>query len=249
MIINISSVSHTRSLLKYCEKGGEIIHASKSFGNSDDIYHQMQEQEAFNTKCIKKTFHASIRIAPEDKGKLSIQDWIDISDRFAKKIGFENNIYAVYIHELGTAQEHSHIVSTRITDENLAVKNNYTKYKCMDFSREIENEYNLRKVIRKLEKFKAKEVFITKDHRTQTLQKIIISEMKSSKDLNELIINIENKHGIKTKVGKGIYFTDNHGVKKKGSEIHKNISIKGIHKFLKRNNIAKQNENTEEREL
>ncbi len=249
MIINISSVSHTKSLLAYCEKGGEIIHSNKSFGNSEQIHLQMQAQEALNTKCLKKTFHASIRIAPEDKGKLSIQDWIDISERFAKKIGFENNMYAVYIHEENTAKEHVHIVSSKINDENKSVKNNHTKFKSMDFSREIEHEYNLRKVTRKLEKFKAKEVFVTKDHRIQSLQRIITSEMKTSKNVDDLIINLAKIHGIKTNIGKGISFTDKQGVKKKGSEIHKNVSIKGIHKFLKRNNIAKQNENTEEREL
>ncbi len=249
MLINFMTIGHSKSLLSYCEKGGEIIHSNKSLGDSDQIYLQMKQQEALNTKCMKKTFHASLRIAPEDKGKLSIQDWIDISERFAKKIGFENNIYAVYMHEENTAKEHIHIVATRINDDNKAVDNNYTKYKSMDFSRDIENEYSLRKVTRKLEKIKAKEVFITKDHRTLTLHKIITSEKKKSKDINDLITNLKRKHGIRTKVGKGIYFTDKQGVKKKGSEIHKTLSIKGIHKFLKRNDIAKHNENSEDIDL
>ena len=249
MIINIASVNHSKPLLKYCEKGGEIIHSNKSFGNSEEIYLQMQKQEAFNTKCLKKTFHASIRIAPEDKGKLSIQDWIDISERFAKKIGFENNIYAVYIHEENTSKEHIHIVASRINDNNKAIENGYTKYKSMDFSREIEEEYMLRKVDRKLEKFKNKEVFIYQNKRTQKLQEIITSEMKTSKSMSNLTYQLKKKHGIKTKIDKGIYFTDKKGVQKKGSKIHKNLSLKGIHKFLKRNNIAKHNENTEEREL
>lgn len=249
MITKIETVNHLQKVLIYCEKGGEIIHSNKTFGNSEEIYQQMQAQEALNTKCLNKTFHASLRISPDDIGKLSTQDWIDISERFAKKIGFENNLYAVFIHEENTVKEHIHIVASRINDDNKAIGNDYTIYKSMDFSREIELEYNLIKVARKLEKLKANEMFITQNHRTQTLQKAITSELKTSKSMDDLIINLEKKHGIKTKKGKGISFTDNQGVKKKGSEIHKSISIKGIHKFLKRNNIAKQNENTEEREL
>ena len=121
MIAKLQSISYTSNALSYCEKGGELLISNKCLGNASQIFEQMKEMEKRNDRCEKKAFHIKIRIAPEDKGKLNNQDWIDISEGYAKKIGFQNNMYATYIHEEGSEKEHIHIVASRIMDNNLAV--------------------------------------------------------------------------------------------------------------------------------
>ena len=172
MIAKLESISYLQNALIYCEKGGELLMSNKCFGNSSDINFQMMKNNSLNDKCIKNTFHIKIRIAPEDQGKLNNQNWIEIANDYARKIGFEQNPFAVYIHEEDTDKEHIHIVASRIMENNLAVKDNYTHYKNMDFCREIEKQYKLREVQRVLETVKSKEVFIKQDHRIRPLVQI-----------------------------------------------------------------------------
>ena len=129
MIAKLQSISYFQNALSYCERGGEILTSNNCLGNSAAISLQMEKNNNLNDKCIKNSFHIKIRIAPEDKGKLNTNDWIDISNKYAEKIGFQKNPYAVYIHEEGSDKEHIHIVASRIMENNRAVKDNYTHYK------------------------------------------------------------------------------------------------------------------------
>lgn len=227
MITKNQSISYTRNALLYAERGGELLYSHKCYGDADAIYHQMKEYEAFNSRTLKKTMHVKMRIAPEDKGKLSNQDWIDIAEKYANKIGFQNNAYAIYIHEENTDKEHIHIISSRIRDNNTAVSNSFTHYKNLDFSRQIEVEYNLRKVERKLEKMKQQEVFKSTDTRVLHLKKEIEEAIEMSDDLDDFIFYL-NQKGVKVKRGRGISFIDKDGVKFKGSQISRNLSLKKI---------------------
>ena len=233
MIAKIESISvaHTLNSLSYCEKGGEIIYSNKCLGNSKDIYLQMLENNALNDRSTKPTFHVKIRIAPEDKGKLNIQDWIDISNDYAAKIGFQNNPFAVYIHEESSDREHVHIVGSKIFENNKAVSNSYTHYKNMDFCREIEVKYNLRKVERVLEKVKNNEIFQSSDKRNIPLKEKVFKAIEMSDTVEDVIFHLKNQ-GIKVKIGRGIGFTDEKGVYFKGSAIDRKLSLKGIEKLL-----------------
>jgi len=231
MIAKLESISYGKNALAYCERGGELLYTNKCLGNSSQIYEQMKFQGRFNDRCIKRFFHIKIRQAPEDKGKLSNQDWIDIAQDYAKKIGFQNNLYAIYVHGTNTEKMHSHIVASRIGDNNLAVRDDHTHYKNMDFCRKIEARYNLRKVDRKLEKFKVHENFISTDVRVKDLKEEILAAINMSDCMKDLIFHLENRQ-IKTKIGRGISFTKN-GIKKKGSHIDRKFSLKGIEKLLR----------------
>ncbi|QYA25611.1 hypothetical protein G3I01_08830 [Gramella sp. MT6] len=231
MIVKLESISYGKNALAYCERGGEVLYTNKCLGNSSQLYEQMKFQARFNDRCIKRFFHIKIRQAPEDKGKLTKQDWIDICKDYAKTIGFEANLYAVYIHQSKTGMEHSHIVASRIGENNLAVRDDHTHYKNMDVSREIEARYNLRKVNRRLEKFKAQEKFISTDAKVQDLKEEIFAAIKMSDSMEDLIFHLENRE-IKTKIGRGISFTKN-GIRKKGSHIDRKFSLKGIEKILR----------------
>ncbi|UMB59985.1 relaxase/mobilization nuclease domain-containing protein [Lutibacter sp. A80] len=239
MITKIESINHTYNALAYCEKGGEILYTNKCLGTSKDIFLQMKENNAFNDRCSKPTFHIKIRIAPEDKGKLNSQDWIDISKSYAAKIGFQYNPYAIYIHKEGTAMEHIHCVAAKITEKNLAVTDDYTHYKSMDFSREIEEKYNLRKVKRVLETVKNNEVFESSDKRIPPLKEKIFQAITMSDTLEDLEFHLKQR-GIKVKIGRGISFTDELNISFRGSKIDRRLSLRGIRKLLSYENQEKQ---------
>tara|TARA_R110001583_G_scaffold44966_2_gene142199 strand:- start:10669 stop:11550 length:882 start_codon:yes stop_codon:yes gene_type:complete len=233
MIAKLESIAHTQNALSYCEQGGEIIYSNQCLGNSKDIYLQMLENNAFNDRCSKQTFHIKIRIAPEDKGKLNTQNWIDIANSYANKIGFQDNPFAVYIHEEGSdsKREHIHIVASKIKSDNLAVSDSYTHYQNMDFCREIEEKYNLRRVDRVLEKIKNNEAFQSSDKRIQPLKEKIFKAIDSSDTMEDLIFLLKIEK-IKVKISRGIGFTDEKGVYFKGSSIDRKLSLKGIEKLL-----------------
>lgn len=231
MITKLQSINYTENALLYCEKGGELLTANKCFGNANDIYKQMKQKEDMNDRCTKKSFHIKMRAAPEDKGKLTNQDWIDIAKQYAVKIGFEKNMFAVYIHEPNTEKEHIHIVSSRIGDTNLAVPNNFTHYKSQDFSRTIEKQYDLRTVNRKLEKLKINQEFIPNNKYVSNFKEAIFSAINMSDSMEDVVFHLKNQN-IKTKIGRGITFIDAKGIHKKGSEIDRKLSLKGIEKLL-----------------
>ncbi len=231
MIAKLESISYGKNALAYCERGGELLYTNKCLGNSSQIYEQMEIQGRFNDRCIKRFFHIKIRQAPEDKGKLTKQDWINLAQDYAKTIGFENNAFALYIHEFKTENEHCHIIVSRIGENNLAVRDDHTHYKNMDWSRRIEARFNLRRIDRRLEKFKAQEKFISTDPKIQDLKAEINAAINMSDSMEDLIFHLENR-GIKTKIGRGISFTKN-GIRKKGSHIDRKFSLKGIEKILR----------------
>jgi len=246
MIAKIESISevHTLNSLKYCEQGGEIIYTNLCLGSSRDIYLQMLENNFLNDRTSKPSFHAKIRISPEDKGKLNLQDWIDISSKYATKIGFQNNPYAIYIHEEGSENEHVHIVASKILENNNAVSDSYTHYKNMDFCREIEAKYKLRKVDRVLEKVKNNEIFKSSDKRIEPLKEKIFKAIDMSDSMNDIIFHLKNQ-GIKVKIGRGIGFIDEKGVYFKGSTIDRKLSLLGIKKLLSYENQEKQLNNND----
>jgi len=231
MITVLQSISYTENALNYCEKGGEVLHTHKCLGNAKDVYRQMKRQESYNTRCFKKSFHIKIRIAPEDKGKLSNQDWIDIGEQYAQKIGFQDNLYAVYVHEEGTDREHIHMVASRIGDDNLAVSDSYTHFKSQDFSREIEKKYNLRRVKRKLECIKQDIEFVLDNSHTAEFKTKITAAIEISDSLEDFVFHLENQ-GVRTKIGRGISFINSKGVKKKGSQIDRKFSLSKIKQQL-----------------
>ncbi len=231
MIAKLQTISYTSNALAYCEKGGEILYTNKCLGNSIQIYNQMRQQQQFNDRCRKKSFHIKIRIAPEDKGKLTNQDWINISKKYAKKIGFNNNQYAVYIHEEASEKEHIHLIASRITDNNIAVHNKHTHYKSLDFCRKMETKYHLRKVERKLEKLKNNEIFIPSGIRTNNLKEAVFTAIDISDSMEDVVFHLKNQN-IKTKIGRGIAFCDKDGVYKKGSDLDRKLSLKGIENLL-----------------
>ena len=239
MIAKLQSISYFQNALSYCERGGEILTSNNCLGNSAAISLQMEKNNNLNDKCLKNSFHIKIRIAPEDKGKLNNKDWIDISNEYARKIGFQRNPYAVYIHQEGTDKEHIHIVASRIMANNLAVKDNFTHYKNMDFCREVEKKYKLREVNRVLESLQKGEIFKREDKLIIPIEEKISRAIDQSDSLDDIVFHLKNM-GVKTKIGRGIGFTDEKGAYFKGSDINRKYSLKGIEDLLSYKHQEKQ---------
>jgi len=109
----------------------------------------------------------------------------------------------------------------------------------MDFCRAIEMKYNLRVVERKLEHIKDKKEFISSDDRTSKLKEAVFNAIEMSDSMQDLVFHLKN-HNIKTKIGRGISFVDQNGVRKKGSEIDRKLSRQGIEKLLSYKNQERQ---------
>lgn len=231
MIAKLESISYIKNALLYCERGGELLYSNKCIGNGEAIFAQIKNNNKLNDRCIKNGFHIKIRIAPEDQGKLSNQDWIDISNKYASKIGIQNNLFATYIHEEGTDKEHIHIVSTRIKSNNKAVTDEYTHLRNLDFCRYIEKKYSLRRVKRVLESYKSQTKFISEDKRILALKIKIEKAINQSDNMNDFVFHLKNLD-IKTKIGRGISFINKDGTDIKGSKIDRKYSLKGIEKLL-----------------
>ena len=54
MIAKLESITYLQNALAYCERGGELIASNICIGNSTQINSQMEKNNAFNDKCIKK---------------------------------------------------------------------------------------------------------------------------------------------------------------------------------------------------
>jgi relaxase-like protein len=226
MIAKIESINFTKNALEYCERGGEVIYWNKCFGNSSDIYQQMKENNAYSVST-KPTFHAKIRIAPEDNGKLSTQQWIDIAEKYADKIGFRNTPFVIYLHEENSEKEHIHIVASRVGANNILVSDSYTNYKNLDFCRDIEANYGLRKVERKLEAIKLNTTFVSSDVRIPPLIEKVSKAINQADSMSDFIFYLNN-HNIKVHKGRGIAFTDENGIYIKGSKLGRQFSLKNI---------------------
>jgi len=229
LIAKTESINFTANALAYCERGGEVLYQNQCFGNAKDLAAQFKERHAYS-QSTKPTYHAKIRIAPEDKGKLNTQEWIDIANKFTEQMGLDKNPYSVFIHEEGSDKEHIHLVGSRLLENNLVASDSYTHFKCMDFCREIEAEYNLRKVRRKLEAFVAGVEFESSDKRLISLRRKVDNAIDFSDSMDDFIFHLKN-NGVKTIKSRGISFVMD-GIKVKGSKLGREYSLKNIEKRI-----------------
>ena len=68
------------------KKQAEVIYYNQCFGNKKELIRQFVEVSKLNPNVSKPVFHASISLAHQDAGKLSIQDKIDIAQQLAQAI-------------------------------------------------------------------------------------------------------------------------------------------------------------------
>lgn len=257
MICKVATISHTKNALDYCEKGGELVHSNYVFGSAKDINKDMLELQNRNTRTEKKGLHAIISFNPQDDlTDYTHIEYSEIAEKYAEKHGFSENQYAVYLHQ-DKAHTHLHIVANRIGYDNKCVSSSHSYAKNREFSREMEQEYNL---IRTNRKKGSKEIqtdfsyypgadFISEDKRLLKVKELIDRQIPQCKNIKELEVKLLN-FGIKTYKGRGISFVDSAGAKFKGSQLGREYSIKGLEKQISNNQnrgiAIKQSRNQEE---
>ena len=88
----------------------------------------------------KPVHHASISAAEGER--LPIEQWNEIADKYAERMGFGDCPYVVVQH-LDTAHDHIHIVLSRIDLEGKVVSEFQSKMRAEAVMREVEREYGL----------------------------------------------------------------------------------------------------------
>lgn len=100
--------------------------------------------QACNERTTKeKTYHLIVSFRPEDRSKLSTDDFKDIEKRFAKVLGFENHQRHCGVH-INTANPHMHIAYNMIHPEKKIRHAPYYDYwKRDELCRKLEKEYKI----------------------------------------------------------------------------------------------------------
>lgn len=230
MICKVSTIAHAKNALDYCEKGGELIHAHGVNGNAKEISKQFNYTHSLKPNIKHKSLHAIISFNPKDR-ELNRGELMEISEQYAKQHGFDKNQYAVYLHE-DKSHKHLHIVGNRIGSNRKVVSSSHSYAKNTEFSKNMEQEYNLVKTNRK-EKGKD---FIHDSKHNESLKLMIDECLKKSKDLNELGKNLKEQYSVTMHKGRGVSFMyqegNNTAVKTKGSAIGREYSLKGLEKQI-----------------
>ena len=157
---------------------------------------------------------------------MSDTDLIDIVQKYSEKQGFNENQFAVYLHE-DKSHRHLHIIANRVGDNLKTCSSSNSYYKNLDFSKELETEY---KLVETQRPGKGQE-FEPSNERAKVIRKVLDICISDSDSLRDFCSKVED-FGIKVYKGRGISFTDQSGATFKGSSIGREYSLKGIEKQI-----------------
>lgn len=163
MVIKILKPSSTFHGIGYSEKklekSAERIYV-KNFDDSSNLSQESlkkqleQHTSLAKNKSIKNTqFHVSLSA----KGRsLDKNELLDIGKEYMKYMGYENNPYVVYFHK-DTANNHIHIVSSRVGVDGKKINDSFEKKRTENFIKNelgIDFKYNIVHEIDVLKKYK-----------------------------------------------------------------------------------------------
>lgn len=221
------------------KKQAQVIHYNQCFGTKKELIRQFIEVSKLNPKVSKPVFHASISLAHQDAGKLSIQDKIDIAQQLARQFDFENKQYVVITHK-DTEHEHLHIVANRIGYEGPTASDSNSYKRMAEFSRAMELKHELTKVLSP-NKFLRPEQRVEQsqriDQRKEKVKQHLTQAVRQSKNVKEVARYME-KQGYKVDMGRGIAFTDAQQVYFKGSQL--GYSLMDIEKKIRQEQKQQQ---------
>ncbi len=212
----------------------EVLHYNNCYGDKNELIQQFRDVKALNRKIEKPVWHTSLSFTHNDK--VSKKQLLEISEKLAKKFGFEKNQYLVVQHH-DTKHQHIHIVCNRVGFDSKAISTSKNYQKVSEFSRSMEKEYNLEQVLSP-EKFlgKDKKQIPRLDKRKDKIKDIVNKALTQSKSFDDFKSIIE-RDNLKIDKGRGIAFIDSKGVRIKGSQI--GFSLGKIQKVLSMTKILK----------
>lgn len=125
------------------KKGAELLVTNDLIAYTPKGFIKEMLSEAETSKrCKKPCFHFSLSISAEDKDKISNDDFVEITQKYLKKLKLDQNQYIIFKHN-DTEHPHVHILVNRVRDgKAVSLSNNH--YKMQQLDREIEREYNLK---------------------------------------------------------------------------------------------------------
>ena len=143
MIQDIQKGRGFKGALKYAtEKEKAVRIGGTMIGNSiDELVSEAGKVRGLNPKLNRAVFHTSLSISPNES--LTEQNWLDISEKYMSKMGFENAPYVICRH-YDAGHDHIHIVGLRIdatTGKTISDAKDYERGALI--VQEIEKEYGL----------------------------------------------------------------------------------------------------------
>jgi len=229
MIGKIKTGKSFRGCINYCldKKQAEVLAYNYCYGIKKDLIDQFNDVRNQNQKLSNPVQHMTISLPPGEK--ISKEKLISIAADLAKEMGFENNQYVVVQHH-DTDHEHIHIIVNRVgrDGKTLSDSNNYKKI--AEFCRKMEIKYGLRKVLspRKFQSPQQRQL-PRMDQRKEQLKADIKTSLKQSKNYQQFEQAMKQK-GYQVEKARGIAFTDDKGVRIKGSEV--GYSLATLEKIL-----------------
>ena len=200
-----------------------------------------------NPNISKPVWHSSLSFTKQDN--MTNDKMVEIANRFMEKAGFtkDNNQFVIIKHN-DREHTHCHIIANRVGFDGKAVSDYYCKSKTVQWSKEIEKEYNLTRVQELAQKKRIEKAMVNgKDLSKEQIKDVLIQTLKQPgiKTLNELAkgllphgIDMQLKHA-KTGIDYGVSFSKN-GITYKGSDIGKQFAFKALSQVLSPANIAKE---------
>ncbi len=141
MIAKITSGSYLKGVLEYNSKKGSLLGVENINGSSDSaIYSTIQAYNNLNDRVEKKNFHVSLNFPKEenvDDNKL-----LNIGKEYMSKLGYADQPFVIYRH-YDRSHPHIHIVSSRINEKGLKVKDSNEFYRSKTLCEDLEIKHNL----------------------------------------------------------------------------------------------------------
>lgn len=103
-----------------------------------------QLQASLAKNAIKEPYLHGI-LSADYTDKLSTDQWAEIARRYLDHLGYRDQPYATYIHT-DRRHIHVHIVSVRVGNDGLLIKDSFDKRRSIEWARQIEIEYGLRRL-------------------------------------------------------------------------------------------------------
>ena len=137
----------TLSYLLEEKKKAEILHSNNIYGSDPkELARMFRAVSNDNTNVKNVVWHTSLSF--DDNDNITREQMIEAGERFMEKAGFskENNQYMIIEHN-DTAHKHVHICANRVGFNGESVSDSYCKSKTVQWSKEVEIEMNLVRVV------------------------------------------------------------------------------------------------------
>ncbi len=230
MIGKVKTGKSFRGCINYCldKKQAQVLAYNYCYGEKKELIDQFNDLRNLNQKLSNPVQHMTLSLPPGEK--LRDEQFTSLATDLAKEMGFEKNQYMVVRHH-DTEHEHIHIIVNRVgrDGKTLSDSNNYKKL--AEFCRKMEVKYELKKVLspRKFQTPQQRQL-PRLDMRKEKLKEDIKSTLKQCNNYEQFQGAMKQK-GYQIEKARGIAFTDDKGVRIKGSEV--GYSLATIEKILR----------------